>query len=110
MHPDWASGVDYRHLVGDPPRLRRVSAPTPARLIDHATQQYGREVVLVRDTSVWWVGSSYQRDHTGNTIGSHVFEILDGPLRGECVAFVEDPYTEDPEFSDGPSASLRPVD
>ena len=112
-HPGWGLSLpprDYRQLHGDPTRLRRVSAPTPATLIDHATQEYGRDVVLVLDTTVWWIGSSYERDHTGGALGRHVFEILDGPLRGECVEFVEDRYPKDPDLPHGLPASLRLVE
>jgi hypothetical protein len=104
-HPGWAAGIDYRHLSGDEPRLWRVSVVTPARLIDHERQECTDDVALVAGTTAWWVGSSYELDHTGGASGKHVFAVLDGPLRGECVEL----SGRNEAAEDEPPASLEHV-
>ncbi len=85
-HPGWSDGADYRHLVGDPPRVREVSASTPALLIDHARADDGGEVALAAGTLLLWVGSLYAIWGFGSLArGDHVLQILNGGLCGECV-------------------------
>lgn len=111
------TGLDFLCPTRNELRLWRVSTPTPARLTTAEELGHQREVLLEPGTSVRWLKSEDRRNLTDEEWwielqvycyvappDTHVFEVLDGRLRGESVEInVKEPA------DDWPPASLVPV-
>ena len=88
-HPGWGDGIDYRSLADNPPRQWWVVAATRVRLINHERVTCADEVELDPGSLVWWVGSSYLPHYSGKVeSGHHVFQVLSGPWRGQCIELI----------------------